>query len=234
MHGTIDHGEEFLTPKFERLPTSYYTTTSGIGLAIRSLQPSGPVNVGVIGLGAGTISAYSRARDNYSFYDINPLVPHIANTQFRFLRDSPATKQIVLGDARLSLEREQSKQFDVLAVDAFSGDAIPVHLLTRQAFALYWRHTKPDGVLAVHVSNHYLNLAPVVALAGAEDGKQAMMVSVDEDAETEGAASDWVLVTSRPGFFYQPNIKGVAQKITPIPGLRTWTDDYSNLYKILR
>ncbi len=234
MHGTIDHGEEFLTPTFERLPTSYYTTPSGIGLAIRSLQASGPINVGVIGLGAGTISAYSRAGDNYTFYDINPLVPHIANTQFRFLRDSPANKQIVLGDARLSLEREQSKQFDVLAVDAFSGDAIPVHLLTRQAFALYWRHAKPDGVLAVHVSNHYLNLAPVVALAAAEDGKQAMMVSVDEDAETEGAASDWVLVTSRPGFFDQPNIKGVAQKITPIPGLRTWTDDYSNLYKILR
>ena len=96
------------------------------------------------------------------------------------------------------------------------------------------RHAKPDGVLAVHVSNHYLNLAPVVALAAAEDGKQAMMVSVDEDAETEGAASDWVLVTSRPGFFDQAGIKGVAEKITPIRGLRTWTDDYSNLYKILR
>src|SRR6201985_3195915 len=132
MHGTIDHGEEFLTPKFERVATSYYTETSGIGLAIRNLQASGPMNVGVIGLGAGTISAYGRAGDNYTFYDINPLVPHIANTQFRFLRDSTATKQIVLGDARLSLEREQqSKQFDLVAVDAFSGDAIPVHLLTR-------------------------------------------------------------------------------------------------------
>jgi len=235
MHGTIDHGEEFLTPKFERLATSYYTATSGIGLALRNLQATGPINVGVIGLGAGTISTYGRAGDNYTFYDINPLVPHIANTQFRFLRDSTATKQIVLGDARLSLEREQqSKQFDLVAVDAFSGDAIPVHLLTRQAFALYWRHAKPDGILAVHVSNHYLNLAPVVALAAAEDGKQAMMVSVDEDAETEGAASDWVLVTSRSGFFDQPDIKGVAEKITPIRGLRTWTDDYSNLYKILR
>jgi hypothetical protein len=234
MHGTIDHGEEFLTPKFERVATSYYTATSGIGLTIRNLQATGPINVGVIGLGAGTISTYGRAGDNYTFYDINPLVPHIANTQFRFLRNSAATKQIVLGDARLSLEREQSKQFDVLAVDAFSGDAIPVHLLTRQAFALYWRHAKPDGVLAVHVSNHYLDLAPVVALAAAEDGKQAMMVSVDEDAETEGAASDWVLVTSRSGFFDQPDIKGATQKISSIPGLRTWTDDYSNLYKILR
>jgi hypothetical protein len=234
MHGTIDHGEEFLTPQFERMAISYYTPPSGVALAIRTVQAAGQMNVGVIGLGSGTLSTFGRPGDNYTIYDINPLVPHIANTQFRFLRDSPANKQIVLGDARLSLEREQSKQFDVLAVDAFSGDAIPVHLLTREAFALYWRHAKPDAVLAVHVSNHYLNLAPVVALAAAEDGKEARMVSVDEDAETEGAASDWVLVTSRPGFFDQPNIKGAAQKITTIPGLRTWTDDYSNLYRILR
>ena len=122
----------------------------------------------------------------------------------------------------------------MLAVDAFSGDAIPVHLLTREAFALYWRHLKPDGVLAVHVSNRYLALGPVVALAAAEDGKQAMMVSNDDDDDKEIAASDWVLVSSRPGFFEQPEIKAADSKIKPIPGLRTWTDDYSNLYKILR
>jgi len=233
-HGTIDHGEEFLTPQFERLATTYYSTNSGIGLTIRKLQAAGPMNVGVIGLGSGTIATYGRAGDRYTFYDINPLVPHIARTEFRFLRDSPAANEIVLGDARLSLERESSKQFDVLAVDAFSGDAIPVHLLTRQAFALYWRHLKPDGVLAVHVSNRYLSLAPGVALAAAEDGKEAMLVGVDEDNDKEIAASDWVLVSSRPGFFDAPEIKAADQKITPIPGLRTWTDNYSNLYKILR
>src|SRR6185437_1468748 len=148
--------------------------------------------------------------------------------------DAPAKNEIILGDARLSLEREQSKQFDVLAVDAFSGDAIPVHLLTRQAFALYWRHLKPNGVLAVHVSNKYLNLAPVVALAAVEDGKQAVLVSNEAEDDKEIAASDWVLVSSRPGFFEQPEIKGAGEKIEPIRGLRMWTDDYSNLYKILR
>ena len=136
-------------------------------------------------------------------------------------------------EARVDGE-EIDARFDVLAVDAFSGDAIPVHLLTREAFRLYWRHLKPDAVLAVHVSNRYLGLGPVVALAAAENGKRAMLVSVPEDNPMEIAASDWVLVSSRPGFFDQPEIKAAAEKITPIPGLRTWTDDFSNLYRILR
>jgi SAM-dependent methyltransferase len=233
-HGTIDHGEEFLLPQNERFATTYYAVNSGVGLTIRRLQLAGPINVGVIGLGAGTIATYARPIDHYTFYDINPLVPRIAQTQFHFLRDSTAPREIVLGDARLSLEREPSKQFDVLAVDAFSGDAIPVHLLTRQAYQLYWRHLKPDGVLAVHVSNHYLDLGPVVALGAAEFGKQAMMVSNEAEEGKEIAAADWVLVSSRPGFFEQPEIQGAGQKIEPIRGLRPWTDDYSNLYKILR
>ena len=203
-------------------------------LAIQKLQTYGPMNVGVIGLGSGTLATYARPIDHYTFYDINPLVPGIAQTQFHFLDGCMAPHEIVLGDARLSLERARSKQFDVLAVDAFSGDAIPVHLLTRQAYQLYWRHLKPDGVLAVHVSNRYLSLGPGVALAAAETGKQAMLVSIDADDEKEIAASDWVLVSSRKGFFDQPEIKGADTKITPISGLRTWTDDYSNLYKILR
>jgi SAM-dependent methyltransferase len=233
-HGTIDHGEEFLLPQNERFATTYYARNSGIGIAIQKLQMTGGINVGVIGLGSGTIATYARPIDHYTFYDINPLVLHIARTQFRFLRNCMAPNEVILGDARLSLERESSKQFDVLAVDAFSGDAIPVHLLTRQAFALYWKHLKPDGVLAVHVSNKYLNLGPVVSMGATEDGKQSTMISNDGDDEKEIAASDWVLVTSRPGFMQQPEIKDVAEKITPIPGLRMWTDDYSNLYKILR
>jgi SAM-dependent methyltransferase len=233
-HGTIDHGEQFLEPQHQRFATTYYSTNSGVGLAIQKLQLNGPMNVGVIGLGSGTLATYGRPIDHYTFYDINPKVPVIARTQFTFLPGCMAKNEVVLGDARLSLEREPSRQFDVLAVDAFSGDAIPIHLLTRQAFALYWRHLKPDGILAVHVSNKYLNLAPVVALGAAEDAKQAMMVAIDEDDEKEIAASDWVLVSSRQGFFEQPEIKNADSKIPPIPGLRTWTDDYSNLYKILR
>jgi hypothetical protein len=239
-HGTIDHGEQFLLPQNQRFATTYYSVNSGVGLAIRNLQMTGGINVGVIGLGTGTIATYARPIDHYTFYDINPLVLHIARTEFRFLRQcmAPDCNKIVLGDARLSMESElqhgQSKQFDVLAVDAFSGDAIPVHLLTRQAYRLYWRHLKPDGVLAVHVSNKYLDLGPGVALAAAEDGKKAMLVSIEADDDKEIAASDWVLVTSREGFFDQPEIKDAIQQIEPIRGLRTWTDDYSNLYRILR
>jgi SAM-dependent methyltransferase len=233
-HGTIDHGEQFLWPQNQRYPTTYYARHSGVGRAIGVLQTQGPMNVGVIGLGAGTLLTYGRPVDRYTVYDINPEVPKIAATQFTFRRDCMAKHEIVLGDARLSLEREPSRQFDLLAVDAFSGDAIPVHLLTREAFRLYWRHLKPDGVLAVHVSNKYLELAPVVALAATEDGKRAMTIEYDGDDDKEEAASDWVLVSSRPGFFDRPEISKTDEKIQPIEGLREWTDDYSNLYRILK
>jgi len=233
-HGTIDHGEEFLWPQNERFPTTYYSVSSGVGIAIRKLMRDGAMHVGVIGLGSGTIAAYERPIDRYTFYDINPIVPGIAQNWFHFLRDSSGPHEVVLGDARLSLERAAPQKFDVLAVDAFSGDAIPVHLLTRQAFELYWRHLKPDGVLAVHVSNKYLDLAPVVALGAAATGKKAMVVSNEADEEKEIAASDWVLVSSRTGFFEQDEVRGATEQIAPIQGLRMWTDDYSNLYKILR
>ena len=232
-HGTIDHGEEFLWPQNSRFATTYYSIQSGVGRALRTLQVQGPLNVGVVGLGAGTLSTYARPIDRYTIYDINPLVIDIAQKEFRFLRQTMATKKLILGDARLSLETGSESQFDLLAVDAFSGDAIPVHLLTREAFALYWRKLKPDGVLAVHVSNRFLNLGPVVALAAEETGRTARMVSNEEDSGTEVAAADWVLISNRPGFFDQEETK-VGTKIAPIPGLRVWTDDYSNLYKILR
>jgi SAM-dependent methyltransferase len=239
-HGTIDHGEQFLWPQNRRYATTYYARGSGVGLAIQSLQMQGPMHVGVIGLGAGTLTTYARPIDHYTVYDINPVVLKIAQTQFTFLLDCLAPHEVVLGDARLSLENQLKsgpQKFDVLAVDAFSGDAIPVHLLTREAFSLYWRHLNPDGVLAVHVSNRYLSLGPVVALGAAEDHKAAKMVNFETD-DREGkqeSDSDWVLVTSRPGFFQQPELKiKYIHDIDPIPGLRMWTDDYSNLYKILR
>src|SRR5262249_41383404 len=149
------------------------------------------------------IAAYGRSGDVYRFYDINPLVPRIAHENFWYLNSNPADTSIALGDARLSLEREESEHFDVLAVDAFTSDAIPVHLLTREAFALYWRHLKPDGVLAVHVSNRYVDLAPIVAAAAADQSKAVRVITNAADGTQEIAASAWVLVTSRPGFFEQ-------------------------------
>jgi spermidine synthase len=156
----------------------------------------------------------------------------VAAQQFTFLRGCPAPHDVILGDARLELEREPRQRFDLVVVDAFSGDAIPVHLLTREAWTLYWHHLKPDGVLAVHVSNRYLDLAPVVALGAADDGKQAKIVSYVGTSIDEESASDWVLVTSRPGFLDRLTTR--AQAIAHIPGLRPWTDDYSDIYKILR
>ncbi len=233
-HGTIDHGEQFLDMRYRREPTAYFTHNSGIGVGMLAMDKLGPKKMGVIGLGAGTLAAYGRGGDTMRFYDINPLVKQVADAQFYFLRDCPATNDFVLGDARLVLEQEPSNQYDVLVVDAFSGDAIPVHLLTDEAWKLYWKHLKPDGLLAVHVSNRYLRLGPVVALGAAANGKDARMVSYEDDTEEEEASNDWVLVTSRPGFFDQPGVKEKVSAIKPIPGLKAWTDDYSNLYRILR
>jgi len=234
-HGTIDHGEQFLWPANRAHATTYYAKGSGVGLAIQNLQRQGPMHVGLIGLGAGTLSTYARPTDRYRVYEINPLVLKIARSEFTFLAGHVSADNVVLGDARLSLESEAPQMFDLLVVDAFSGDAIPVHLLTQEAFRLYWRHMKPDGVLAVHVSNRYLSLGPVVALGAAGEGKTARIVvyvAGDRNGREE-LDSNWVLVTSRPGFFEQPELKA-AKRIEPISGLRMWTDDYSNLYKILR
>ena len=232
-HGTIDHGKQYLDERDRLRPTTYFTGNSGIGLAIHALQRHGPMRVGIVGLGAGTIAAYGRPGDTYRYYEINPLVLKVAATEFSFLRDCAARHDVLLGDARLVLERQPSQHFDLLVVDAFSGDAIPVHLLTREAWTLYWRHLNPNGVLAVHVSNGYLNLAPVVAMGAAESGKRAMKVSYDGSYVDEEAASDWVLVSSRPGFFEQAELKRTAEEITPIAGLRAWTDDHSDIYRIL-
>lgn len=142
-------------------PTTYYGESSGIGITLNYFNKRLPVvRVGVIGLGAGTIASYGRTGDQYRFYEINPAVQGIAHSYFSFLRDSHAAVNLVSGDARLSLEREAPQRFDVLAIDAFSGDSIPMHLLTREAFREYIRHMAPGGVLAVHASNQYLNLAP--------------------------------------------------------------------------
>ena len=233
-NGIIDHGEQFLWTSNRRYPTTYYGRRSGVGLTIQALMEHGPVNVGLIGLGAGTLAAYGRTGDRYSIYEINPNVVTIAKTQFTFLHDCPSRYEIIMGDARLSLERDASRQFDLLVVDAFSGDAIPVHLLTREAFRLYWRHLKPDGVLAVHISNKHLSLGPVVAMAASEQHRRAMLISYDGNGLFEEMSSDWALVTSRPNFFEIPGLREAAREIDPIPGLRMWSDDYSNLYKVLR
>jgi hypothetical protein len=233
VHGTIQHGAQYLSFPENRNPTTYYGRRSGVGLALRFCC-DGSKRVGVIGLGTGTLAAYGKPGDSFRFYEINPQVISVANDWFTFLKQSPAKSEIILGDARLSLESESSQQFDVLAVDAFSGDAIPVHLLTKEAFAVYYRHLKPDGILAVHTSNTYLNLAPVVKLLAEEADYATRLIASDEDASQMLSSADWVLVTRNQEFLNKPETFAGSQTIEVPTRLRLWTDDYNNLYEILR
>jgi hypothetical protein len=233
VNGTIIHGAQLLDPDSRRLPTSYYGLTSGVGRAISLYQPRPHMKVGVVGLGAGVLASYCRAGDVFRFYEINPLDVEVANRYFTFLKDCPGDCKVSLGDARLVLERQPPQEFDVLAVDAFSSDAIPVHLLTRQAFRLFVRHLKPDGILAVHVSNRYLDLVPIVARNSEE--LQRFAFEVDDIAGDFLSDSDWMLVTPDTRAFSSLASKGVSIIRRGAPGkLRTWTDDFSNLYQILR
>jgi SAM-dependent methyltransferase len=234
MHGTINHGQQILTENLRTRPASYYGPSSGIGMAIQEAQKRPNLRVAVIGLGTGSLAAYGRAGDVYRYYEINPAVIDIARKQFTYLRDTKAKVEIALGDARISLEREQPNNFDVMAVDAFSSDAIPVHLLTREAFAVYFRHLKPEGVLVVHISNKYLDLGPVVERLAREFDRQAKLVDSDDDDALAIFGSTWALISAREELFQDQEIANSAIPIGSNDKLRMWTDDYSNLFRILK
>jgi SAM-dependent methyltransferase len=233
VHGAIVHGEEYLDPARRLLPTTYFGPQSGVGIAIREKQKAGAVRVGVIGLGAGTLAAYGRPGDFFRFYEINPLVTRIARSEFYFLSGCAATLDIVMGDARLSLDREASQNFDVLAMDAFSGDSPPVHLLTREAMLVYFRHLKPDGILAVNISNRYLDLQPVVEGEGRALGKISRVIETGDDESQAALASAWVLVSSPTAGLDAVTAGGYVGEESP-RRVRLWTDDYSNLFQILK
>jgi spermidine synthase len=235
VHGVIMHGEQDMVEERRRKATTYYEETSGVGAAIAAKSAQGPVRVGVIGLGIGTLAVYGRKGDTYSFYDINPQVIAVAMRDFTFLSDSAAKTEIALGDARLTLEREPPRGFDVLAVDAFSSDAIPVHLITREALGVYLRHVKPDGIVAFHVSNRFLDLIPVVARLAREHGAHVVLVADKFKDNEDKTTSDWVLVSRSKAALETEAIKEAgAQPPEEQVGWRTWTDDYSNLVQILK
>jgi spermidine synthase len=192
-----------------------------------------PARVGVIGLGSGTLAAYGRTGDVFRFYDINPAVLRIAREDFTYLADSEAKIEVVLGDARLALEREAPQGYDVLAVDAFSSDAIPVHLITREALALYLRHVKPDGIVAFHVSNRFLDLGPVVARLARENGAHVAGVYEKGAEDEDRTQSDWILVSRDAGALEHPEIRE-PEEVPDRPEWRTWTDDYSNLVQVIK
>ncbi|MCC6210136.1 MAG: fused MFS/spermidine synthase [Burkholderiales bacterium] len=236
VHGMIMHGEQYMEGDRRREATTYYTPTSGIGLAIAAARKRGPIKVGVIGLGTGTLAAYGRRGDEFRFYEINPQVEEVARRLFAYLSDTEAKVEVVLGDARLNLEREPPQGFDVLAVDAFSSDSIPVHLITMEALGLYLRHMKPDGVIAFHVSNRFLELPPVVGRLVREHRLQAVLVSDDgKDGDEDHTRTDWVLIARNAAALAAKEIAAAdAKPPEERPAWRTWTDDYSNLVQILK
>ena len=233
-NGTIQHGTQiFATEALRTTPTTYYAEDSGVGLALRFCCQGRPRNIGVIGLGAGTLAAYGRPGDRIRFYEINPAVAPIAQNVFTYLRDSGAQIRVTDGDGRLSLAGEKPQNFDVLVVDAFSGDAIPLHLLTTQAVALYRSHLAPGGILAFHISNQHVDLEPAIALLAGAAGMQAMRVSSFANDERGEFNATWMLLTDDATFFSRPGVAGHVRKPAEKPGLQLWTDDYSALVPIL-
>jgi predicted O-methyltransferase YrrM len=233
-NGTIQHGTQIFSTELRKTPTTYYAEDSGIGLALRFCCQGRARNIGVIGLGVGTIAAYGQAGDRIRFYEINPAVTPIAENLFTFLRESGAQVSIVDGDARSSLSLEQPQNFDVLVVDAFSGDAIPLHLLTAQAVELYKRHLAPGGILAFHISNQHVDLEPEITQLAKAAGMDVRRVSSFANEQRGEFTATWMLLTDNPSFFTQPDVASRVRHPADNSKVHLWTDDYSSLLPLLR
>jgi hypothetical protein len=236
VNGNISHGAQFRTETNRRVPMTYYHLESAVGQLLGE-QSGGLRRIAVVGLGAGTIAAYANAGDSITFYEINPQVTRFADEYFTYLTDARergAKVNVVEGDARLSLERSPPQNFDYLFLDAFSGDAIPVHLLTTEAFELYLRHLKqPDGVIAVHISNLHLELTMVMRALVERFDLEAAYVRA-EKTDPAAFTSTWVLFCRTKGYFAQRNIQYPLMEALNLGPPVTWTDDYSNLIQILK
>ncbi|MCH7988597.1 MAG: fused MFS/spermidine synthase, partial [Planctomycetes bacterium] len=236
MHGRIIHGLQFTSNEKKLEPTTYYGRKSGVGLLLDPSTVEKPRRIGVVGLGVGTLAAYANPGDVVRFYEINPDVIRLADQHFSFLKECRGQVEIVTGDARLSLEHEPAQMFDVLVLDAFSGDAIPAHLLTEEAFEIYLRHMKPDGVFAMHISNLHFDLRPV--MAGLADRFHLSTVSVlsNKDESTETNRCLWIMMSRNATSLERiQSRQTAAQKSLPQTNRRIlWTDDRSNLFEILR
>ena len=240
-HGGIMHGGQLLGDSFRNTPADYFNPNSGYGRtfrALRDLAPKQPLNVGVIGLGAGVIGAWMKPGDALVFYEISPRVVDIARREFTYLADTAARHEVVMGDGRLSLEREPARGYDVMGIDAFSGDSIPMHLVTREAMAIYVKHVKPDGVIVFQATNRFIDLLPVVKRLAAEHGMTAVNVS-DSPASDTGpeywySSTDQIIVTRNKQLLEHPFIADVADPIEDRAGLPTFTDSHHNLLRILK
>ena len=235
MHGTILHGAQAMWPEMSREPTAYYARESGVGRAFEALRAEAagvPKRVGLIGMGVATLAAYGEAGDTFRFYELNPLVPEIARTRFRYLQESAASVETVIGDGRVALEREAPHGFDLLVVDAFSGDAIPTHLLTREAALAYRRQLSDHGVIAMHISNRYLDLRGICLHMAQALGWKAWLIEQDDESDLS-TGSTWVLITGSDALMDRFRA-WPGRELTAAPGVRPWTDQYSSLLQVLR
>lgn len=235
-HVGTRHGQQFLEPSRRRLATSYFTGRCGIGILLEELANEPPRRMAIIGLGAGILATYGRSEDFIRYYELSPRMIEVARRDFTFLSDSRATTEVVPGDARLSLERETGEPpYDILVGDAFSSDAIPAHLLTREAFRIYAQRLKPNGVLALNVSTRHLDLGPLIKGLADTIGRSAVEIDTPTDDEGAPLNARWILITSDTALLERPRIKSVAKDPSsgqPCP--RLWTDDYSNLLQVIR
>lgn len=236
VDGMTSHGAQSLDPEIKHLPIAYFSHKSGIGIVLTELKKSANLNMGVIGLGTGTLSAYGEQGDNIEFFELNPNVVRVAKNYFTYLSDSKANITITLGDGRLSLTKrpEDSPLFNVLVIDAFSSDTIPKHLLTLESFQLYWQNLSKDGVLALHISNNYIDLLPVVKAAASKMGMQLMYFSQSNSAE-DGTSADWMIMTNNQSLISnrvlanKSNDKSIEKAKEII-----WTDSFSSLLHVVK
>lgn len=243
-HGTTLHGIQNLAPGLETVPTSYYARRSGVGLALANAESLyGPgARVGVIGLGTGTLACYRQPDQPWTFFEIDPAMVDLARARFTFLRDCAPEARMVLGDARISLDHEPADSIDVLAVDAFSSDAVPMHLLTREALAVYGRAVQQRGLVLFHVSNRYLDLRPVIADIAQRGGWTAAMMQYvperDEERETNATISVWIALSRDPGTIERlvalsGEDSALWETLDPRPGFSGWSDDHASILSII-
>ena len=236
LSGQIYHGLQFTNPAYAMMPTAYFCPEQGMGATFRAMPDRTNRNVGVVGLGAGTLATYARPGDYFRFYEINPDVVHIAETYFTFLTNCPARHDIILGDGRLSLEGEPDQNFDLLLLDAFAGDSVPLHLLTDQAMQIYRRHVKPDGLIMFNISNSHVDLQPVIrALADKYDLTAVLAPPLMVDPREGKLPSMWMVLTSNQEFLRNPEIEALRRStafLSPRKPL-LWTDDYSSILPVL-
>jgi len=240
LHGRTLHGVQFVQGDNRRVHTTYYSHDSGVGRILAARNPLQPKRVGVVGLGVGTLASYGMPGDVYRFYEINPDVIRLAREQFYYLSDCRADVEMELGDARLSMEREEPQHFDVLVLDAFSSDAIPVHLLTVEAVEIYLKHLVDDGVLAIHISNGHFDLRPVVEAIADRFSLAVVDVQTDyvdvqtehhERDELKRSTSKWLLLSADPSALTVGGLQDAARKRQHRRIL--WTDRHSNLFEVL-